>query len=138
MMRRLVAVVLFLLPSIAHAEYFDTGDDLWNLCTDNAPGHNYLCVGMSTAYFDMMLAAGYRCATPVVERAKVRDAVVKYLENNPGTRSRPASELAMTSLTAAFQCVVPAPAPIAKSTRSTPRSGRPMVKSGPIVLAPDH
>jgi hypothetical protein len=54
MMKRLVIAALLLFPSIAHAEYFDTGNDLWGLCTDNVSGHNYLCIGMSTAYFDMM------------------------------------------------------------------------------------
>jgi hypothetical protein len=137
MMKRLVAVALLLFPGIAAAQYFDTGDDLWNVCTDNAPGHNYLCAGMSTAYFDMMLAMGYRCAAPAVERIKVRDAVVRYLEVNTGIRSKPASELAMTALTAAFQCAVPAPAPVA-SAKSTPRSGRPAAKGGPIVITPDH
>jgi hypothetical protein len=137
MMKCLVAAALLLFPGIAEAQYFDTGDDLWNVCTDNAPGHNYLCVGMSTAYFDMMLAMGYRCAAPVVERTKVRDAVVRYLEVNTGMRSKPASELAMTSLTTAFQCAVPAPAPTA-SARSTPRSAKPAAKGGPVVLTPEH
>jgi hypothetical protein len=137
MMKRLVAVALLLFPGIAQAQYFDTGEDLWGVCTDNAPGHNYLCVGMSTAYFDMMLAMGYRCAAPVIERAKVRDAVVRYLEVNTGMRSKPASELAMTSLASAFQCAVPAPAPTA-SAKSTPRSAKPAAKGGPIVITPDH
>jgi hypothetical protein len=138
MMKRLLAAALLLFPGIAEAQYFDTGEDLWGVCTDNAPGHNYLCVGMSTAYFDMMLAMGYRCATPVVERAKLRDAVVRYLEVNAGMRSKPASELAMTSLTAAFQCAVPAPAPIAGPARSPPRSAKPAAKGGPIVITPDR
>jgi Ssp1 endopeptidase immunity protein Rap1a len=130
MMKRLVAAALLVFPGIAQAQYFDTGDDLWSVCTDNAPGHNYLCVGMSTAYFDMMLAMGYRCAAPVVERAKVRDAVVRYLEVNTGLRSKPASELAMTSLTTAFQCAVPPPAPAV--------SAKPAAKGAPIVITPDH
>jgi Rap1a immunity proteins len=101
-MKRFVAAVLFLFPGIAQAEYFDTGNDLWNVCTDNAPGHNYLCIGMSAAYFDMMLATGYRCATPAADRGQARDAVLKYLADNPGMRNMPASELAITSLAAAF------------------------------------
>ena len=132
MMRRLVAVALLLFPGIAQAQYFDTGEDLWNVCTDNAPGHNYLCAGMSTAYFDMMLAMGYRCAAPVAERLKVRDAVVRYLEVNSGMRSKPAAELAMTSLATAFQCAVPAPgrpgcpawAPRSPRGRTSPRGCR--------------
>ena len=134
-MKRLIAVALLLFAGIAEAQYFDTGEDLWGVCTDNAPGHNYLCTGMSTAYFDMMLAMGYRCAAPAVERIKVRDAVVRYLEVNAGLRSKPASELAMASLTSAFQCAVPAPLAPAKSTA---RSARPAAKSGPTVITPDH
>jgi hypothetical protein len=138
MMKRLVAAALFLFPSIAQAEYFDTGNDLWNVCTDNAPGHNYLCIGMSTAYFDMMLAMGYRCAAPAVDRGQARDAVIKYLSDNPGMRTMPASELAITSLATAFQCARPAPPQTTSSTPSTPRSGKPKAKDGPIVLYPNH
>jgi hypothetical protein len=132
MMKRFVAAALFLFPSIAQAEYFDTGNDLWNVCTDNAPGHNYLCIGMSTAYFDMMLATGYRCATPVADRGLVRDAVLKHLSDNPGMRNMPASELALTSLMTAFQCVKPAAPPTTSST------GKPKVKGGPVLLYPNH
>lgn len=134
-MKRFVAAALFLFPGIAQAEYFDTGADLWNICTDNAPGHNYLCIGMSTAYFDMMLAAGYRCATPVVDRGQVRDVVLKHLSDNPGMRNLPASELAFTSLKTALQCVAPAPAQIAGPAKATPRSGIP---KGPILLTPNR
>jgi hypothetical protein len=135
---RLVAATLLLFPSIAQAEYFDTGNDIWNVCTDNAPGHNFLCMGMSTAYFDMMLATGYRCTTSAVDRGQVRDAILKYLSDNPGIRNMPASELAITSLTTAFQCVRPAPPPTTNSTISPPRSRNPKVKGGPVVLYPNH
>jgi hypothetical protein len=135
MMKRFVAAALFLFPGIAHAEYFDTGDDLWNLCTDKFPGHNYLCIGLPAAYFDMMLATGYRCAAPGVAREQVRDAVLKYLSDNPEKRKLPAAELAITSLTTAFQCVAPAAAQIASPIVSTPRSGKP---KDPILLTPNH
>ena len=98
MMKYLLAATLLLLPCLARAE-FDTGNDVWSVCTDNAAGHNYLCVGMTTAYFDMMLAAGYQCASPAADRVQVRDVVLKYLSDNPAIRNRPASQLAMTSLT---------------------------------------
>jgi hypothetical protein len=132
MMKRFVAAALFLFPGIAQAEYFDTGNDLWNVCTDNAPGHNYLCIGMSTAYFDMMLATGYRCATPAVDRGQVRDAVLKYLSDNPAMRNMPASELAITSLTTVFQCVRPA------APQTTSSTGKSKVKGGPVVLYPNR
>jgi hypothetical protein len=132
MMKRLVAAALFLFPGIAQAEYFDTGNDLWNVCTDNVAGHNYLCIGMSTAYFDTMLATGYQCAVPAGDRGQVRDVVLKYLSDNPGMRNMPASELAVTSLTTAFQCVKPvAPQP-------TTSTGKPKAKGGPILLTPNH
>jgi hypothetical protein len=137
-MKRFVAAALFLLPGIAQAEYFETGEDLWNLCTDNFPGHNYLCIGLPAAYFDMMLATGYRCAAAGVDRERVRNVVVKYLSDNPEKRKQPASELAITSLKAAFQCVVPAPAPTASPTLPMPRSGKPKAKSGPLLITPDH
>jgi hypothetical protein len=132
MMKRFVAAALFLFPSIAQAGYFDTGDDLWNLCTDKFPGHNYLCIGLPAAYFDMMLATGYRCATVGVDREQVRDVVLKYLSDNPEKRNLPASELAITPLKAAFQCVGPAPAQI---TSPPPRPGKP---KGPILLTPNR
>jgi hypothetical protein len=137
-MKRLVAAALFLFPGIAQADYFDTGNELWNVCTDHAPGHDYLCVGMSTAYFDMMLASGYRCALPAADRAQLRDTLLKYLTDNPGMRSMPASELAITSLTTAFQCAKPPPPPPARPTKSTPRSGVPKADGAPIVLTPIH
>jgi hypothetical protein len=133
MMKRLVAAALLLFPSIAQAEYFDTGNDLWNLCTDNVPGHNYPCVGLLAAYFDMMRATGYQCAATGVDREHVRDAVLKYLTNNPEKRNLPASELAITSLKTAFQCVEPAPPQTARPTKSTPRSDKP---AAPVVLTP--
>jgi hypothetical protein len=138
MMKRFIAAALFLFPSIAQAEYFETGNDLWNLCTDKFPGHDYLCIGLPSAYFDMMLATGYRCATPGVDREQVRDAVLKYLSDNPGTRNLPASELALTSLKTAFQCVPPAPPQTTTSTVSTPKSGKPKVKGDPVLLHPNH
>jgi hypothetical protein len=135
MMKRFVAAALFLFPGIAQAEYFDTGEDLLNLCTDKFPGHNYLCIGLPAAYFDMMLATGYRCATTGIDRERVRDAVLRYLSDNPGMRNLPASELALTSLKTAFQCAVPAPAQIASPTVSTSRSGKP---KGPVLLTPNR
>jgi len=123
----------FLLPSLARAE-FDTGNDVWNLCTDNAAGHNYMCIGMTTAYFDMMLATGYQCASPAADRGQVRDVVLKYLSDNPGMRNLPASQLAMTSLTTAFQCA----RPVSPPTSTQPRSGKPKLKgASPVVLTPN-
>jgi hypothetical protein len=133
MMKRFVTAALFLFPGIAQAQYLDTGDDLWNLCTDNAPGHNYLCLGMSTAYFDMMRAAGYQCAGTGVNREQARDVVLKYLTDNPGMRNTPASELALTALKTAFQCVVPAQ--VASPAKSPARSAKP---KNPIVLTPNR
>jgi hypothetical protein len=135
MMKRLVVAALLLFPGIAQAEYFDTGNDLWGLCTDNFPGHNYLCVGLPAAYFDMMRATGYQCATTGVDRERVRDAVLKYLTDNPDKRDRPASELAIASLKIAFQCVEPAPPLATRPTKSTPRPGKP---AGPVVLTPNQ
>jgi hypothetical protein len=132
MMKRLIAAAFLVFPGIAQAAYFDTGNDLWNVCTDKAPGHDYLCIGMSTAYFDMMLAAGYQCAAPAADRGQVRDVILKYLSDNPAMRGTPASELAITSLTTAFQCAKPAPATSAAS------SGKPKAKGAPIVLTPIH
>jgi hypothetical protein len=83
----------------------------------------------------MMLATGYRCAATGVAREQVRDAVLKYLSDNPEKRKLPASELAITSLTTAFQCLAPAAAQIASPIVSTPRSGKP---KGPILLTPNH
>jgi hypothetical protein len=136
MMKRLVAAALLFFPGIVHAEYFDTGADLWNLCTDNASGHNYLCIGMSTAYFDMMHATGYRCAMPAADREKVRDVVLKYLTDNPDKRGQPASELAIASLKTAFQCVELAPPQAMRPTASAPKPGKP--KGGPILLTPQR
>ena len=133
-MKRLVAAALLLFPSVAHAEYFETGNDLWTFCTDKFPGHDFLCLGMPAAYFDMMLATGYQCASTGLAREQVRDAVLKYLSDNPDKRNQPASQLALTSLKTAFQCVEPAPAPVTRSTVSTPR---PKPK-GPVVLTPSH
>jgi hypothetical protein len=134
MVKYLLAATLSLLPSLARAE-FDTGNDVWNVCTDNAAGHTYLCVGMTTAYFDMMLATGYQCASPAADRVQVRDVVLKYLSDNPGIRDKPASQLAMTSLTTAFQCARPAPPQT--STVQAVGSGKPRPKgAGPVVLTP--
>jgi len=138
-MKRFVAAALLFFPGIAQAEYFDTGNDLWGLCTDNFPGHKYLCLGLPVAYYDMMLATGYRCVA-TGSREQVRDVVLKYLTDNPDKRNLPASELAMTSLTAAFQCVAPAPAPVASPAKPMPRSDKTKAgaKGGPLLITPDH
>lgn len=135
MMNRLVAAALIRFPGIAQAEYFATGNDLWTFCTDKFPGHDYLCLGPPAAYFDMMLATGYQCASTGVAREQVRDALLKYLSDNPDKRNQPASQLALTSLTTAFQFVEPAPAPITHLTVSTPRPGKP---KGSVVLTPNR
>jgi hypothetical protein len=131
MMKRFLVAALLLFPSVAHAEYFETGNDLWTFCTDKFPGHDFLCLGMPAAYFDMMLATGYQCASTGLAREQVRDTVLKYLSDNPDKRSQPASQLALTSLKTAFQCVEP----VTRPTLSTPRSGKP---KGPVVLTPSH
>jgi hypothetical protein len=132
MVRWLAVAALFVFPGIAQAKYFDTGGDLWNVCTDNAPGHNYLCLGISTAYFDMMMATGYQCVAPASDRAQVRDTLIKYLADNPGMRTMPASELAVTALTTAFQCTKPAPPPPPMA------AGKAKAKAAPVSLAPIH
>jgi hypothetical protein len=83
LMKRLFAAALLLFPAIAHAEYFETGNEFSGICTDKFPGHDYLCLGMSAAYFDMMLAAGYQCAATGIAREQVRDTLLKYLADNP-------------------------------------------------------
>jgi hypothetical protein len=139
MMKRLLAAAFFLIPGIAQAEYFETGNDLAGLCTDNFPGHNYLCLGLPAAYFDMMQAMGYRCASTGVTREQVRDSVLRYLAENPDKRNQPASELALTSLKTAFQCVEPAPPVAATPVKSAARSAKPKGKaSEPISLVPIH
>jgi hypothetical protein len=133
MMKRLLAAALFVFPGIAQAEYFDTGNEIWNVCTDNAPGHNYLCIGMAAAYYDMMVAAGYQCAMPAGDRTQVRDVILKYLSDNPATRTTPASELAIAAFATAFQCAKPAPLPA-----TTARSAKQKPKAGPVMLTPVH
>lgn len=119
-MKRFIGAILFFVPGIAQADYFDTGNDLWNACTDNVPGHNYLCIGLPSAYFDMMLAMGYRCSVTGVDRGQVRDVLLKYLSENPGKRNLPASELAITSFKTTFRCVGPG-ARAASESRSKDR-----------------
>ncbi len=131
-MRWLAVAALLVFPSLAQAKYFDTGGDLWNVCTDNAPGHDYLCLGMATAYFDMMVATGYQCVAQASERTQVRDVVIKYLADNPGMRTMPASELAITSFATAFLCTKPAPPPPPMA------SAKAKTKSAPVSLSPIH
>jgi hypothetical protein len=135
MMKRLLAAALLLFPDIAHAQYFETGNDFSGICTDKFPGHDYLCLGMSAAYFDMMLATGYQCAATGIAREQVRDTLLKYLSDNPDQRNQPASQLALTALKAAFQCVEPSPPPATRPTAPKAQSGK---AKGPVVLTPIH
>jgi hypothetical protein len=134
-MKRFVVAALLLFPGVVQAEYFDTGNDLWGLCIDKFPGHQFLCTGLPAAYLDMMIATGYRCESTGLDREQARDAVFIYLRDNPEKRNQPASELALTALKAAFKCVEPAPAPRARPAASTERSGKP---KAPIQLNPNH
>jgi hypothetical protein len=135
MMKRLITAALVLFAGVAHAEYFETGNDFSGICTDKFPGHDYLCLGMSAAYFDMMLATGYQSAATRVAREQVRDTLLKYLSDNPDQRNQPASQLALTALKAAFQCAAPAPASVTRPTASKAPSGK---AKGPVMLTPIH
>ena len=85
----------------------------------------------------MMQAMGYRCASTGITREQVRDSVLRYLAENPDRRNQPASELALTSLKTAFQCVEPAPPVAATPAKSAARSAKPKDKaSDPISLVP--
>jgi Rap1a immunity proteins len=134
-MKRLVSAAFLLFAGVAHAEYFETGNDFSGICTDKFPGHDHLCLGMSAAYFDMMLASGYQCAATGIAREQVRDTLLKYLSDNPDQRNQPASQLALTAWKGAFQCAVPVPPPVTRPTASKAQSGK---AKGPVVLTPIH
>lgn len=88
----------------ARAEYFDTGNRLWETCQSR--NMDLACVAASSAYFDMMFALGYGCtrSTVGVSRQQVRDVILQYLTENPAERHSPAAFLAIMAIQKAFNC----------------------------------
>ena len=91
------------------AAHFDTGEELYQLCTLSEPMFRELgCGAMASAYLDMMRTLGYSCSTDGdTNRREVAEVLRKYLTDHPGDRRKDASALAVEAFTQAFQCSPP-------------------------------
>ena len=83
--------------------------------------------------FDKIHDSDYQPAIKAGMAEQIKE--IRAIADNPDQRNQPASQLALTSLKVAFQCVEPSPPPTARPTASKAQSGK---AKGPVVLTPIH
>ena len=83
------------------AAHFDTGDELYELCTlKEALFRDLGCAAIASAYLDMMRTLGYSCAIDDdVQRREIADVLRKYLADHPQDRQKNARALAVEAFT---------------------------------------
>ena len=108
MMRTVAVVTLSALalaqPTMAHAGYFHTGNDLLNICTDQRYVQKGECIGLATAYYESMQMTHTCPKTSNITTGQIRDIAVKFLKDNPGERHLLAATLAYRAFYVAFDC----------------------------------
>ena len=94
---------------IAAPSAYQTGDDLFRLCTSSKPAEAWQCLGYVEAVSDV-LAAGdgvsgwFACIPPQVKSGQMRDIVVIFLRTEPERRNRTATSLMGKALSSTFPC----------------------------------
>jgi hypothetical protein len=109
MKRVVLAAIAVLASGSSQAGYFDGGNDYWAMChrKENAAAV-LVCTATAGAYWDMMKALGYQCSTEKgVDRAQLRDALLKFLADHPEARNYAAASLAEVAFINAFGCTKP-------------------------------
>jgi hypothetical protein len=102
MNRALLALgALAVVPLNCHATYFDTGNKLFEFCTE---GDRIKCLATVSGGWDMMTALGYECQDKGVQRGQIADVVTKYMRENPHERHLPASFLIVLAGEKFFGC----------------------------------
>ena len=107
-MRAVLIFALLILGGPAYG-YFDTGNSLLERCSRTDNFHKGACTGTVSGAFDMMLAWGWKCGSSLdgVTREQVKDIVVKYFVDNPGTRHDPAAFHIVLAIANTFRCEQP-------------------------------
>jgi hypothetical protein len=101
-----LGILLCLLPSAAHAGYFDNnGNDFYQRC---ATSQNIVCAATAGAYMDMMIAMGAKCTKDAgVNRLQTKDILLKYLAEHPGERHIPLPFSAILAFQDSLGCRLP-------------------------------
>jgi hypothetical protein len=105
-MRTLFIVFLIVVGTVdAASAYFDTGNDLYDVCRRKTDHFQGACIATISGAFDMMYALGYTCeGAGDVTREQLRDVAVKFLTDNPQHRNAPAVFSILLAFETAFRC----------------------------------
>ena len=105
----LMAIFLFLVVlTSASRAVFDDGNKLYSYCTSGHDFDETACLMSAGAYYDMMIATGFRCGARGITRGQTKDVYVKYLRDHPADRHWSAAVLAILAFQEAFSCKIPA------------------------------
>ncbi|RYG87493.1 MAG: hypothetical protein EON59_07250 [Alphaproteobacteria bacterium] len=101
----MVIAALTVVPLPAEGGYYETGNDLLEICRNNI---HRVCLGYAAgiadaAYFTPLSGI---CIPSLVVLSQVRDVIVDHLVAHPETRHEPAYYLANRALIAAWPCRV--------------------------------
>ena len=113
-MRRIVglmAVWLALVPVTAHAEYFETGRDLYQKCHAAGTASQVFCFGFIIGIADVMednpLDGRSACIPKDATIQQVADVVIHFLDENPDIRDFTGESLAVQALSEKYPCAKP-------------------------------
>lgn len=98
------ALLAALLTSTPVKAVFDTGNELHGYCSSAKGEEMSFCLGLITGYYEGFTISFSCKATEKVTRGQLRDVVLKFLNDNPQDRHRPAAILAARAYLLAFSC----------------------------------
>ena len=107
----LTGALLAAAGSSAHAEYFETGRDLYQKCKTPGTAAQVFCFGFVIGIADVMednpLDGRSACIPRDATIQQVTDVVIAFLENNPDIRDFTGESLAVQALSERYPCARP-------------------------------
>jgi hypothetical protein len=107
----LVACCVALASAGAHAEYFETGRDLYQKCRTAGTASQVFCFGFIIGIADVMednpLDGRSACIPKDATIQQVTEVVVRFLEANPDIRDFTGESLTVQALSEKYPCARP-------------------------------
>ncbi len=107
----MLASIVLMLPAGAHAEYFETGRDLYQKCKTPGAAAQVFCFGFIIGIADVMednpLDGRSACIPRDASIQQVTGVVIDFLENNPDVRDFTGESLTVQALSDKFPCTRP-------------------------------